>query len=549
MNNLRISGLASGMDTDSFVKSMMKVERMKVDRVEQNKQVAMWRQESYNNMNKLFANFILNSRKDMGLAKTSTTGTLSFSNYSKLDYIRKAVSSDESKATVSATSKAINGSYDIDVKQMAKGASFTSVDMSTADNKSKLVDGMTFKLENGAKSVDVVVNASAEGKALEMSDVVKAINSQKGETGVTAFVNNGRLFLQTTETGAGQSIKLSSAGPAGEITQEAIDAGNIFVNALGYDEISMGGEVNKIGSGEEASYIASQQAEVIFNGVTLKYNTNNIELNGVNIQLKAEGTTTINVDTNVSGIMEKVEKLIADYNELIDKASSAVGEKRYAGFHPLSQEEKKAMHEDDAKLWEEKAKSGMLNRDETINRTLQNVRNELYKTVENGGKFKHITELGISTEKYSKGSSGGKLQIDSDKLRQAILDDPEGVMELLFAESTEKPTDPKNSTQGAFTRVYDSLIEGMKSIVDKSGPGEDSDLLRNVRSNILIDFVTKKSSISDLDRQVLDMNKKIDSLNIMLGKKEEAHYAKFTAMEKYLHQMNGQSNWLMQQFM
>src|SRR5699024_7321104 len=114
-------------------------------------------------------------------------------------------------------------------------------------------------------------------------------------------------------------------------------------------------------------------------------------------------------------------------------------------------------------------------------------------------------------------------------------------------DSKDKNNKIPGSTQGVFTRVYDSLIDGMKDIVDKSGPGENSDLLRSVRSNLLIDFVTKKSSISDLDKQVLDMNKKIDSLNIMLARKEDAYYAKFTAMEKYMHQMNSQSNWLMQQ--
>lgn len=563
MNNMRLSGLASGMDTDSMVQSMMKIERMKVDRVEQNKQVAMWRQESYNNMNKAFANFIINSRKDMGLSKTSNTGILSHNNYTKLEYLRKANSSDESKATVSSTNKAINGSYTIDVKEMAKGASFTSVNME--EKTDFLKEGMTFTLSNGVNDegedinvANIVIKSSAPEKGVQMSDVVKAINAEKDTTGITAFTNNGRLFLQTTETGEGQSIKLSKAEIGEGITQDNVNKGDEFIEALGYGKANMDGTKNVESDGESASYIIGKQAKIEYNGVTLKYDSNNIDLNGLNIQLRSQGTTTINVDTNVDGIMEKVEKLIEDYNELIEKTSKAVDEKRYASYHPLSQEEKKAMHEDDVKLWEEKARSGMLNRDETINRTMQNVRNELYKTVDTNGKFKHITELGITTEKYSKGSTGGKLVIDSAKLRAAILDDPEGVMELLFTENEEAITNPEelaegkkapDTTQGAFTRVFNGLIDGMKAIVDKSGPGEDSNLLRDVRSNLLIDFVTKKSSISDIDRQVLDMNKKIDSLNVMLGRREDAHYAKFTAMEKYMHQMNNQSNWLMQQFM
>lgn len=543
MNNLRLSGLASGMDTDAMVQSMMKVERMKVDRVEQNKQVAMWRQESYNNMNKSFAKFILNSKKDIGLSNSSSTGSISHSNYTKLDYLRKASSSNESAATVSSTNKTINGSHTIEVKEMARGASFTSAKISE-DDLASIKGEMTFTLSNGegakAKSEEIVVKAS--GDKLKMSDVVKAINAKKDETGVTAFTNDGRLFLQTIETGEGKSIKITDQNSAGD-----------FINKLkGKTEDKEGKE------GEDYFESVGQQAEIEYNGVTLKYDNNNIEFNGLNIQLKSQGVTNIHVDTNVDGVMEKVEKLIEDYNKLIDEASNAVGEKRYSNYHPLSQEEKKAMHEDDAKLWEEKAKSGMLNRDETINRVMQNMRNEIYKTVDTNGKFDHITQIGISTEKYSKGSAGGKLVIDNDKLRKSILEDPEGVMELLFTENKDPITDPDskdknkkvpNSTQGVFTRVYDSLIDGMKDIVDKSGPGEDSYLLKNVKFNLLTDFITKKSGISDLDKQVLDMNKKIDSLNIMLARKEDAHYAKFTAMEKYMNQMNSQSNWLMQQLM
>src|SRR5690606_6534209 len=155
----------------------------------------------------------------------------------------------------------------------------------------------------------------------------------------------------------------------------------------------------------------------------------------LNIVLKAEGKTTISVSTNVDGIMEKIEQLINDYNELIDKASKAVNEKRYPSYHPLSQEEKKAMNEDDVKLWEEKAKSGMLSRDELITRTLQSIRLGLYEDVGKiDGSFKNIFDIGITTQSYSRGTTGGKLQIDKEKLRAAIEKDPEGVMELLFKE-------------------------------------------------------------------------------------------------------------------
>lgn len=430
---------------------------------------------------------------------------------------------------------------------MAKGASYVCAKIAK-DGDKEATFGDTLKVKLNDEEIEVFKSNEA---GITMNDVAKAISDAK--KGVTAFYDatNGRLFVQTTETGIDKAIKLEA------ISGDRFSEFNAAIKGTGDN-------VEKSVAGQDAQIIFNEGME---NQVTLNYSSNNIVLNGVNIELKSEGVSTnINVSTNIEGIMEKVEKLVNDYNELIDKASKLISEKRYSSYHPLSQEEKKALHEDDVKLWTEKAKSGLLNSDETIQRTLQSIRVDLYKdldskvVINSDGKkvyngFGNITQIGITTEKYSRGTAGGKLQIDKEKLRDAIMEDPEGVMEILFKEGNvdndgkEILTDSKNSSKGIFTRVYDNLIDGMKSIIDKSGPGEDADLYRSVKSNILLDFVTKKSSISDIDKDVLNMNNKIDDLNDMLIRKEDAYYAKFANMEKMLQQMNSQSSWLSQQFM
>ncbi len=555
MNNLRISGLASGMDTDAMVQSLMKVERLKVDRYEQNKQIALWRQESYNNINKIFANFILNTKKDIGLNQINMRGVISSTAYNRLDYVKKATSSDETKATVSSTTNAVNGSFEIEIKSLAKSASFTSVEF---DENANFGKSLKFTISTGVKDKDgqaisktIEVNNS---NGITIDEIVKSINTAKvikdgkeESLGITAFYDkeNKRLFMQTMETGEGIDIVIS------DLVKES-DA----INPLDRHEVA-------------GIDYKGKSAEIIYNGITLKYSNNNFTLNGINIEAKNIGKTTIKAETNVQGIMEKVEKLVNDYNELIDKASKLLGEKKYSSYHPLSMEEKKAMHEDDVKLWEEKAKSGLLSNDGVINKTLQTMRRYLYEDVQGiEGSFKHITEIGITTEKYARGSAGGKLQIDKDKLMDAILKDPEGVMELLFKEpnyndeklkgvnsltnerdlSRDQISEKRNQS-GIFTRMYDELISGMQNIIDKSGSGENADLYRSVKGNILLDFVTNKSSISDIDKDVLNMNKKIDDLNDMLVRKENSYYAKFANMEKMLQQMYSQSNWLSQQFM
>lgn len=540
---MRISGLASGIDTDTMVQQMMQVERMKVDRVEQEKQLSTWRQEAFNDLNKDFANFILNTRKSFGLTSVTLKGTFRANSYQNLDWVKGATSSNESAATVSSTSKVMDGTYDVKVTQLAKGvslASGSSINNSVVgeDGKLKNTDAMEFTINDGKHDFTIKVKADAS-----MSDVVKTINNAKTEDGKSIGVrasydhNQGRFFLQTTNTGADTQIKINTEDDG---TRNFLDGLNLTNGEKGYD----------IKNG-----FKGQDAIINFNGAEgITSHSNNITVNGITMNLKAVEDFTVTVATDVDTVYEKIEEFIEEYNKLVDKTNKLVGEKEYRSFHPLSAEEKKAMTEDDVKLWEEKAKSGLLSRDNTIQQTMLNIRQSLYEqTSEIDGAYNFITQIGISTEEYTQGSAGGRLKIDEDKLRKAIANDVESVMELIFKESSESIKDENGKVIGGkgglLTRVHEGLMEGMESIVKKSGPGAESDLYTKVRFGMLTDFRTSQGGISALDRELLNYNKKIDQLNIMLGRKEESYYAKFTAMEKAISKMNQQSSWLQQQMM
>ncbi|KUK35978.1 MAG: Flagellar hook 2 domain-containing protein, partial [Thermacetogenium phaeum] len=47
----RVSGLASGMDIDQIVSDLMKAQRMRLDRVIQDRQIWQWKQEDYRSLN------------------------------------------------------------------------------------------------------------------------------------------------------------------------------------------------------------------------------------------------------------------------------------------------------------------------------------------------------------------------------------------------------------------------------------------------------------------------------------------------------------------
>ena len=521
-NNLRITGLASGIDTEEMVQNLMRAERVKVDRVEQDRQTLLWRQEIYNDLNKDFANFILNSRKAFGLTSVRYDGTLVPNSYKNLNWVKKGTSSDETIATVSTTGKAMDSNFELEIKELAKSAIIVD-------------DGINEECIRNIKDIKIEVKVGDENREItidsadSMDDLIKKINTSKVKkddkdvsSGISAFYDkeNRKLFLQTAETGENVEIKLSYEGESSKST------------------LSQG-----------------SSAKVVYNGVELKYSSNRFTINNINIEAKSIGKTSVTIATDVDGIYEKVDQFVKDYNELVDKTNKLLGEKRYRDYKPLTAEQKKGMEKADVDLWEEKAKSGLLRSDDIISRTMLNTRQSIYKEfkTEDGfsGTFKLITEIGISTEQYSRGSAGGKLVIDEQKLKDAIAKNPEDVMELLFKESAPEVVDEKGNPQlgGFVTRIQDNLMSGMEEIIKKSGTGENADLYRGVKGNILLDFVSKHSSISLIDKDVLQYSRKIDDLNEMLFRKENNYYAKFAAMEKAISRMNQQSGWLMQQSM
>ena len=104
---IRIGGLASGMDIDKLVSDMMRVQRMKADKLYQERQVLRWQQEDYRSINSLmlaFKNTVFDMRLQATLMKYS------------------AVISGASVADVTAGSAAREGSYTLKVNALAQQA-------------------------------------------------------------------------------------------------------------------------------------------------------------------------------------------------------------------------------------------------------------------------------------------------------------------------------------------------------------------------------------------------------------------------------------------
>ena len=83
MAGIRLSGLASGIDTETMIKQLMQAERAPVDRLSQKKQTLTWQRDAYREMNRGLLD-LRTAASDMLLSKNYTAKTATSSDASKV---------------------------------------------------------------------------------------------------------------------------------------------------------------------------------------------------------------------------------------------------------------------------------------------------------------------------------------------------------------------------------------------------------------------------------------------------------------------------------
>lgn len=250
---------------------------------------------------------------------------------------------------------------------------------------------------------------------------------------------------------------------------------------------------------------------------------------------------TMTSTTNVDDMMTKIKEFVNTYNGLIKDLKNQTGESKYRDYAPLTAEQKEDMSENEIKLWEEKAKSGLLRNDALIRTGLADMRSLVYQS--NPGiddpKFNTLYSIGITTSKNY--NEGGTLEIDEVKLRKAIEENPDAV-EKLFKNSEGKKddtiqvTDPNTGT--VTTKTVDSrgylekLRESMKNF------------------EISIDKKAGRSTMTDAEysigKSLMDTEKRISTWQDKLKNIEARYWKQFTAMEQAINKANSQSSMFMQ---
>lgn len=535
---LRMTGMYSGMDTESIVSQLVKAKSTKVTNLKNEQKKLEWKQTAWQDLNSKIYNMYSKTLSNLRLTSA----------YSK----KSTVSSDSTKATVVASEGAVNGTQTLKVNKLAKSGYLTGaklagktttttgtdgkdvtkvVNWETTDKLSEIdsnLTGKTISITTGsgtdAKTTDIEITAD-----MTINDLVAKFK----DAGVNASFDttNQRFFINSTGTGSAKNFTLSSDD-------------STALASLGLDPNATYTDIN--GSKNSCVKIEGQDAEIVLNGATFVSDSNTFSINGLTINTLGVTDEEISLvtSTDYDGIYNTIKDFLTEYNDLINEMDKLYNADSARKYDMLTNDEKDSMTDDEVEQWEDKIKSALLRKDNS----LYNVMNTLTTTMmdgyyennlsdkqkknmsaseisawykENGGKKHYLSDYGIGTLRYFEAQDNEHhayhingdaddefTSTKEDKLKAAIAEDPEGTANF-FATLCKT--------------LYSKLDETMSESTEYSS-------------------IYKVYNDKQLKKDYKDYTKKISDAEDELNDYEDRWYNKFSKMEVALSKLQSQTS-------
>lgn len=491
---LRVTGLASGLDTESIIAELVSVNSYKVASLQKEQTKLSWKTDAWKSMNSKVYSFYTSTLSDLRFSSSYST--------------RKTTVSDSSVATVQTSSSASNTVQSMRVDKMAKAGYLTGGQLDgsvTAETKLSDIDS---SLAGVTGKIGLKIGA---GETIELDiteeTTVQDIVDQLKEHGLNANFDakNQRMFISAEDTGKQFDFTLEGLDEAGT---KALQALKIDVND----------------AASEAIKIDGQNAVIYLNNARFESDKNTFDINGLTINVMQETgdkevTLTTGVDTE--GMYSTIKNFLGKYNELMEGMLESYNADSSKGYEPLTSDEKAAMTESEIDEWEKKIKDSLLRRDETLGTTISKMNEIMNSGIElKDGSTMYLFDFGINTPGYfnAEQNERNSFHIDGDK------DDPVSSKndDMLMAAINEDPDKVANFFQELTEKLYTKLTELMGSTDYSSAYTLYND------KQMKIDYTDYTSKIAQAER---DLNDKMDR-----------YYQKFAAMEAAMAQLQNQQN-------
>lgn len=239
------------------------------------------------------------------------------------NYLKRAVSSTGTSATISVSSGVSIQDIDLNVTQLAQRDSFQSVKFKDSLSLIGATQDSSFNLEIGGKKYEMNVKSSTT-----YLDLVDMINERAGQDLQARLINVGegyQLVLQSKETGAENSIKFTDA------TGDALsklgwdDTAVAVTDENGAPVLNPDGSAKMTTNLEKSRLTKAQDAKFEYNGLQITRTKNTFDdlRSGITITLKETGKSSFGVTQDTKDLTKSVEDMIAAYNMLTENLNVA----------------------------------------------------------------------------------------------------------------------------------------------------------------------------------------------------------------------------------
>ncbi len=231
---IRMTGLTSGLDTESIVAALMEAQKSKKTKVENKKTKLEWTQTIWSGLNKKLYSFYTDYAGKMRFQSSYLT--------------KKAASSDSSVLTATAKSTAANGSYSIKVSQLAAAQYVTSAKLGTYKTKDEDGNDVDTAVTSKTKLADLGFDTSGSS-AIEIKSGDKKVNLYVDQdTTVADFVQKlkdaglnasfdekqSRFFISAKDSGADSKFTITNTALSADQTA----AKDALLQAMDYSNLS-----------------------------------------------------------------------------------------------------------------------------------------------------------------------------------------------------------------------------------------------------------------------------------------------------------------------
>lgn len=322
---------------------------------------------------------------------------------------RSATSADEQVFTASAGARAVPGSYQVEVVQLARAHQLSSNPF--AEGSAHVVGTGTLSLSLGETSFDVTIDESSS----TLAGIRDAINAASDNPGIRATIVQGtdgaRLVLSSALTGAANVI---------EVAHDVAQGGDGGLAALSYSAAAPGNYTQLTPAQDAIVNIANAQASSAKNVIEGA-------IDGVTLTLIGEsdpetGPTTLTVGYDSAAVKGRIAKFVDAYNALTGQLA------KLRSYDPATKS------------------AGPMIGDSLISGIESQLRRTLSEPVAAAGEtYRTLASIGITTQQ------DGKLAIDDTKLQKALDTDFEAVGRLFGSE------------QGVGAKLFAQMEERLKA--------------------------------------------------------------------------------------